>query len=248
MTAIPAISLLVCTRNRADALPRLLASITHAAAQEGAPAIEVVIVDNGSTDATADRLAAWQVQQSFPVRLLHSDRPGLARARNAGLAAVRGAIIAMTDDDCRLHADYFIALARCFAALDGSAIVGGRMYASGFRPPQDGQVQLLLHREETELNVGGILTERTDCEDSFEIIFDFTRALTLPPPAPVLYDLDLELVLFKVRPESELRFDNVRVELDLQRAPQTLPPTILEEAGLTYSDKSEERHLTITVE
>ena len=47
MTAIPAISLLVCTRNRAAALPRLLASITHAAAQEGAPAIEVVIVDNG---------------------------------------------------------------------------------------------------------------------------------------------------------------------------------------------------------
>lgn len=127
MTAIPAISLLVCTRNRAAALPRLLASITHAAAQEGAPAIEVVIVDNGSTDATADRLAAWQAQQTFPVHLLHSAQPGLARARNAGLAAVRGAIVAMTDDDCRLHPDYFIALARCFTALGGSAIVGGRI-------------------------------------------------------------------------------------------------------------------------
>ena len=33
----------------------------------------------------------------------------------------------MTDDDCRLHPDYFIALARCFAALGGSAIVGGRI-------------------------------------------------------------------------------------------------------------------------
>ena len=127
-------------------------------------------------------------------------------------------------------------------------IVGGRMYASGFRTPQDGQVQLLLHREETELNVGGILTERTDCEDSFSIVFDFTRALTLPPPAPVLYDLDLELVLFKVRPESELRFDNVRVELDLQRAPQTLPPTDLRDAELVYRDKSNERNVQVVVE
>ena len=127
MTAPPTVSLLVCTRNRAAALPRLLDSVTRAADQPGAPAIEVVVVDNGSTDATHDRLTAWQAQQRFPVRILRSDRPGLARARNAGLAAVRGAIVAMTDDDCRLHPDYFGALARCFTALDGPAIIGGRI-------------------------------------------------------------------------------------------------------------------------
>lgn len=128
------------------------------------------------------------------------------------------------------------------------AIVGGRMIASGFRTPDDGQVKLLLHREDRELNVGGILTERPDCEREFEIVFDFTRAVTLPPPAPVLYSLDLELVLYKVRPESELRFDDVRVELDLQRAPQTLPRTDLRDTVLVYRDRSQKRNVQVTVE
>lgn len=121
------ISLVVCTRDRADALPRLLDSITHAAAQAGAPPIEVVLVDNGSADATAELARHWQRRQAFPVRLLHEPRPGLARARNAALAAVRGAIVAMTDDDCRLHPGYFRALADCFADVPAPAVVGGRI-------------------------------------------------------------------------------------------------------------------------
>ncbi len=127
MTDAPVVSLLVCTRNRADALGRLLRSITRADTHRDAPTIEVVIVDNGSTDATPARLRQWQAQQPFPVRLIDEPRPGLARARNAGLAAVRGSIVAMTDDDCDLHPDYFVALARCFTETPRPAIVGGRI-------------------------------------------------------------------------------------------------------------------------
>ncbi|MDP6668209.1 MAG: hypothetical protein QF357_12580 [Dehalococcoidia bacterium] len=128
------------------------------------------------------------------------------------------------------------------------AIVGGRLRASGFRTPGDGQVSLLLHREGRELTVGGILTERADCEESFEIVFDFANAAVRPPPDPVLFDLDLELILYKVRPESELRFENVMVELDLQRAPQTLPPHDLEGAELVYHDRSDERIISVMIE
>ncbi|WP_313539845.1 glycosyltransferase [Sphingomonas sp.] len=122
-----AISLLVCTRNRAQALPGLLTSIERAAASRPNPSIEVVIVDNGSSDATPSLLAAWCAAQPFPTRILREEFPGLARARNRGLAAVHGAIIAMTDDDCVLHDDYFDALFQAFTEASAPVIIGGRI-------------------------------------------------------------------------------------------------------------------------
>lgn len=141
MNSAVSISLLVCTRNRANALPRLLASIDRAAAMRPGLPIEVVIVDNGSSDATPSLLAGWCAARSFPTQLLHEQRPGLARARNRGLAAARGAIIAMTDDDCVLQDDYFAALAACFAELEPPAIVGGRILLGN---PEDLAVTIKL--------------------------------------------------------------------------------------------------------
>lgn len=120
------ISLLICTRNRRDSLAATLASVetAMAATQESA---ELILVDNGSTDATRALLTRWAAEQRFPVRLLDAPRPGLAHARNVALAAARGAIVAMTDDDCTLHRDYFAALARAFAAHSGPVVIGGRI-------------------------------------------------------------------------------------------------------------------------
>lgn len=121
------ISLLICTRDRCASLGATLASITRAVDAAPSLTIEVVLVDNGSRDATPARLAAWRAEQCFAVRIVVEDQPGLARARNAGLAQVRGRIIAMTDDDCVLHRDYFTALAAVFAECSEAAIVGGRI-------------------------------------------------------------------------------------------------------------------------
>ena len=121
------ISLLLCTRDRAAKLAATLASIASAIHAAPDLAIEIVIVDNGSTDDTAERLAAWRAGRSFTVHLLHEPRPGLARARNTGLARTGGRIVAMTDDDCVLHTNYFRHLATCFAEVTGPAIIGGRI-------------------------------------------------------------------------------------------------------------------------
>ncbi|WP_333840350.1 glycosyltransferase family 2 protein [Novosphingobium sp.] len=137
----PAISLLVCTRDRAHALPALLASIEQAVAAAPEIAVEVVIVDNGSSDATPSVLAAWCAAQCFATRVLREERAGLARARNRGLGVVGGAIVAMTDDDCVLHRDYFTALLRCFAEVMAPAIIGGRILPGN---PQDLPVTLKL--------------------------------------------------------------------------------------------------------
>ncbi len=91
------ISLIICTRNRAGPLRRCLdavASIRHDGDWE------LVIVDNGSTDATAATIAAFAAAQAFRVVPVQQPLKGLSNARNAGVAAARGTIILFTDDDC----------------------------------------------------------------------------------------------------------------------------------------------------
>lgn len=121
------ISLLVCTRNRASSLPALLHSVGLAVHNAFDLSVEIVIVDNGSVDQTAAVLTSWAARQPFDVSLVDEVRPGLARARNAGLARCKGRIIAMTDDDCVIGKDYFLELARCFHVRRDNAIVGGRI-------------------------------------------------------------------------------------------------------------------------
>ncbi len=127
MTAPIDVSLLICTRNRAGSLAATLESVERAAAYAGSTIVEIVLVDNGSADDTPQRLTEWQARQAFPVHLAHEPQPGLARARNTGLALCKGRIIAMTDDDCVLHQDYFAAVCAAFERAGGPAIIGGRI-------------------------------------------------------------------------------------------------------------------------
>jgi glycosyltransferase involved in cell wall biosynthesis len=120
------VTLLICTRDRAASLARTLRSITVAAAA-ASTSLEVVIVDNGSTDDTAVRLASWQAEQAVAVTIVDEPRAGLARARNAGLAQARGRIIAMTDDDCVLDPGFVPIVVARFAAAAGPTIIGGRI-------------------------------------------------------------------------------------------------------------------------
>lgn len=121
------VSLLICTRDRAASLARLLASVSAALAGARDIAVEVIVVDNGSVDDTARYVEDWRATQDIPVRLLREPRLGLARARNRAIAAARGAILAMTDDDCTLDRGYFAALAAAFADRPSPVVIGGRI-------------------------------------------------------------------------------------------------------------------------
>lgn len=94
----PTISVVVCTRNRADRIAVALQSLGRLKADDRFT-YEVLVVDNGSTDDTAavvDRIAS-----NFPVTLrrVFEERPGVGRARNRGVAAAAGEWIAFFDDD-----------------------------------------------------------------------------------------------------------------------------------------------------
>ncbi|WP_052573482.1 glycosyltransferase [Haloferula sp. BvORR071] len=101
------ISVIVCTRNGS---PRIAACL-RALEKQTLPAREVIVVDDGSTDGTADL-----VERGFPLILLLRLEPGgLSAARNAGAEAATGEFVAFTDDDCEPDPDWLAGLAECFA-------------------------------------------------------------------------------------------------------------------------------------
>jgi hypothetical protein len=71
-----------------------------------AAAWELVLVDNGSTDDTPRVLAEFAAAAPFPVTVVREPRPGLAAARNAGVAAARAPLLLFIDDDCYPAADF----------------------------------------------------------------------------------------------------------------------------------------------
>ena len=115
----PVVSLVVIAYREADRIEATLRSIL---AQAGAPAFEVIVVDDGSPDGTGDRVAALAAGEPR-LRLVQLPRNvGRGIARGAGIAAARGAMVGFVDADITLPADW---LARCVAALPGHAGVGG---------------------------------------------------------------------------------------------------------------------------
>ena len=81
MTA--SVSIIVCTRDRAESLRRTLDSLS-ACEPPADLSVELVVVDNGSTDHTP-QIVEKATFHGLPVRRVYESAPGLSRARNAGL-------------------------------------------------------------------------------------------------------------------------------------------------------------------
>lgn len=78
--------------------PRLLRALQSVSAQTYRP-IEAIIVDDGSTDDTADRVAEWTANSGANVRYVRQENAGPAAARNHGMRLARGDAIAFLDAD-----------------------------------------------------------------------------------------------------------------------------------------------------
>lgn len=95
--ASQALSVVVCTMNRAATLALVLQALADQTPAAGG--FEVVVVDNGSTDATPHVVAALGPRLAGPLLPLAEPRPGLAVARETGWRASRGELVAFLDDD-----------------------------------------------------------------------------------------------------------------------------------------------------
>jgi glycosyltransferase involved in cell wall biosynthesis len=118
------VSLIVCTRNRAERLGRMLASAAAMRRPEGV-SLEVIIVDNGSKDATCEVVLGFADQ--LPLRRLIEETPGHSNARNRGIAEAGGRHIVWTDDDVVIDADCLVAYAQAFRRFPEAGLFGGRI-------------------------------------------------------------------------------------------------------------------------
>ncbi len=116
------LSVVIATRDRAAFLERTLTSLAR---QRGAPAFEVVVADNGSSDATLDVVARARVAGDLAIERVFVPRPNRGAARNAGVAQARGALIAFVDDDVWLPPGFLAAHAAAHARDPFPAAVSG---------------------------------------------------------------------------------------------------------------------------
>lgn len=139
----PTFTVFIPTYNRAHLLPRALASIEAQTLRD----FEVVIVDDGSTDATPELVAAWQARVDFPVRYLRQANQGKHVAHNTGVAHAAGRFFVNLDSDDRLLPDALERLLRHwqaippevrggFAGVEGLIAIEGRVKAKD-RFPED---------------------------------------------------------------------------------------------------------------
>ena len=121
---VPRYSVVIPAYNEAEYLPCLLDSVDCARErfELGPDAVEVVVADNGSTDATA-AIAAARGCKVAPVA-----NRAIAAARNGGAAAADGEILCFVDADTRIHPDTFNAVeSRMVTGEYGGGAVGWHM-------------------------------------------------------------------------------------------------------------------------
>ncbi len=115
---------MIPTFNRVSTLVPLLHALV--AQDAGDVTFEVVVVDNGSSDATRQAVLVAAARDSR-IRYVSEPRPGASCARNAGIACARGSIVGFLDDDVLPARDWVRELKRAFDEHPDVDCVGGRV-------------------------------------------------------------------------------------------------------------------------
>jgi glycosyltransferase involved in cell wall biosynthesis len=117
----PKVSVVVATYNRADILAENIESVLN---QDG-DSYEVIYVDDGSTDGTADVLSEWSGRSSVPFQVLRTENVGPGPARNAGVAVARGEYVLFLDDDATVPRDWVGTMVERCVAHGCDVLCGG---------------------------------------------------------------------------------------------------------------------------
>jgi O-antigen biosynthesis protein len=156
----PRISVVVCSHNGERTIQDCLEGLLELEY----PDHEVIVVDDGSSDATA------AIVSGHPVRFISTANNGLSSARNAGMEAATGEIVAYLDDDARPDPDWLTHLAAVFMNTEHAGVGGPNI-----SPPSDGliadcvakspgnPVHILLSDGEAEHIPGCNMAFRRDC-------------------------------------------------------------------------------------
>ena len=117
----PRISVIVCTYNGSRTIRDCLESMLKLEY----PDFEVIVVNDGSSDTTA------AILQEYPIRVISTENRGLSMARNVGLKAATGEIVAYIDDDAYPTPYWLSYLAAGFLSTTHAAVGGPNIAPSG---------------------------------------------------------------------------------------------------------------------
>lgn len=123
----PRVSVVVCTYNGSRTIRDCMEGLTRLEY----PDFEVVVVNDGSTDQTA------QIVSEYPFRLISTENRGLSAARNTGMLAATGEIVAYTDDDARPDPHWLQYLAHSFVKYGFAGVGGPNIAPAGDGPVAD---------------------------------------------------------------------------------------------------------------
>lgn len=154
-------TIIICTCNRAESLRLTLDALSQCASYKDGR-IELLVVDNASTDSTREVVSAFQCTQ-FAVNYLYEPKRGKGNAYNSGIAAALGEICIFTDDDVRPAPDW---ISQHLSAYTDPTVasVQGRIELEFDAPPPEWMEG--IHRSFLAETVPG-----------FEPIFPYTRHL-----------------------------------------------------------------------
>src|SRR5213082_3485815 len=161
----PRVSVVVCSYNGARTLRDCLEGLSRLAY----PNYEVIVVDDGSTDAMP------AIARQYDCRLIQTQNRGLANARNLGLAAATGEIVAYLDDDAYPDPDWLTYLAATFLRTPYAHVGGPNIAPPGDGPIAEcvahapgGPVHVLVTDREAEHIPGCNMAFRKSCLDAID--------------------------------------------------------------------------------
>ena len=167
------VSVVIPTFRRPESLDRALRSLL---AMRGVPAgTEVVVVDNDAGASAARTVALAAKSASLPIRYVHEPAAGVANARNAGVRAAEGELIAFLDDDETASPDWLAHLLDTQARFAADAVFGPVVAAIPGDAPHRNYLQRFFSRTGPEAS--GIIDGYYGCGASL------VRRGALPDPA-----------------------------------------------------------------
>ena len=113
--------MVISTRDRADLAVLCVASVLEIPD----PSFELLVIDQGADDSL--RIALGEFERDHRLRYLATSNRGLSRGRNLGIEQARAGLIACTDDDCRVPADWLEQLKASLAIDNRIAAVYGNV-------------------------------------------------------------------------------------------------------------------------
>ena len=123
---IAILSAIICTFNRARSLG---VALSHILTCDFPPAceIEVIVIDNNSTDDTRAVVQAYASSAVITIKYMFERVQGMGNALNTGIAHARGDVLCFIDDDCIPDREFFSAVKQQFESRHYSGVMGGRV-------------------------------------------------------------------------------------------------------------------------